>query len=245
MIRRPILSAIRSPIASAFERRSAAAASLPVLVQETDPIYTQGTGTTVSTLTFDQASTAGNTLIVHMSAPYFNTITFADSAGGIVTAGQWTRETNGDPLANTSVRLYTWVRRNCPAGITSVSITSNASPFNRRIYLKEVSGLDNVAPIQVFSAVAAASQVASAYAAPSAGFLSVLQQFSPSRTPVSASAGTDVRRLNFLSDNVTPYAGAVSEFTAHGSASGARNFDASWADGAATTGYFGVFIPAA
>lgn len=253
-------SPIRSPLSNAVRgvfdpsRGGAPAGPSVLMVQETDPIYFNGDGTTNSvTLAFDQASASGNTLIVHATMGYFDTVTITDSAGGTVAGGQWTVEIDsgafgtvgdGDPLANQSDRQYVWVRRNCPAGLTSVSV-AKAGNFTTRIYMREVSGLSSVAPIVRTNSRNVAAQSSIAIAVSGAGFMSSLVRTNPSRTPVSASAESVVRRLDFLSDNVTPYTGAVSEHTLHGISSGARSFDSSWADGTCTIGHHGIFIPAA
>lgn len=255
MIHSPIRSALKPPVASAIERRSAVVAGPSVsLVQETQPVYFNGDGTTPSvTMTFDQASASGNTLVVHATMGYWSTVTITDSAGGTVAGGQWTVEIDsaafgpvgdGDPLANSTDRQYAWVRRNCPSGLTAVTVAQGGN-FTTRIYMREVSGLSNVAPIVRTNSRNVASQTAIAISVPGAGFMSSLVRTSPSRTPVSASVGSDVRRLDFLSDNVTPYTGAVSEHTIHGLSTGARSFNSSWPDGACTIGHHGIFIPAA
>ena len=255
MIRSPISSALKAPIATAFDRRGGGVAGPSVgLVQETEPVYFNGDSTTSSVvLTFDQASASGNTLIVHATMSYWSTVTITDSAGGTVAGGQWSVEIDsaafgaagdGDPLANTADRQYVWVRRNCPAGLTNVTVAQGGN-FTTRVYLREVSGLSNVAPIVRTNSRNVASQSALTVSVSGAGFMSSLVRTNPSRTPVSASADSVVRRLNFLSDNVTPYTGAVSEHTLHGISTGARSFNSSWADGATTIGHHGIFIPAA
>lgn len=253
--------ALRRSIIKAFSRGlqsdhfgGAVAAVAPIIVQETNPVLWQDPGTNTASLTFAQATAVGNTLVVHCSHGYFNTLTLTDSAGGTVAGGQWTKEIDdvgfaipgdGDPLANQNERQHVWVRRNCPAGLTSVSLVTSTGTILGRINIREVSGLSNVAPIVRLSARNVTGQTAVAIAVPGAGFMSCLVRTSPSATPVSASAGSIVRRANFLTDNTTPYTGAVSEHSVHGVTASARDFNSSWPDGASTIGYHGVFIPAA
>jgi hypothetical protein len=246
-----------SPLSLALTRAgriSSAAGPNINLIQETNPVIWQDSGTNTASFTFPQATTAGTTLIVHCSHGYFNTLTLTDSGGGTVAGGQWTKEIDdvafatpgdGDPLANQNDRQHVWVRRNCPAGITNVSLVTSAGTILGRIYIREVSGLSNVAPIVRVSARNLATQTASSVSVSAAGFVSILVRTNPSATPVSASTGSVVRRVNFLTDNTTPYTGAVSEHTVHGISTGARTFDSSWPDGASSIGYHGVFIPAA
>lgn len=248
---KPVQSVIQYPIGV---RRKSGGGAAPVVIQETNPVIWQNPGNNTAVYAFPQPTAAGNTLIVHCSHGYFNTLTLTDSGGGTVAGGQWTKEIDdvgfdvpgdGDPLDNQNDRQHVWVRRNCPAGITGVNLVTSAGSILARTYLREVSGLNNMAPIVRLSARALAAQVAAAAAVPGAGFMSVLIRTSPSATPVSASAGSVVRRADFLTDNVSPYTGPVSEHTLHGISSGARSFNSSWPDGASLIGYHGVFIPAA
>jgi hypothetical protein len=252
-LRRSIIQALPRGLKADFFG-GAVGAVAPVIVQETNPVYWQNYGPTPADYTLPQATAAGNTLVMHIGVGYGHTLTIQDSEGGTVANGAWTREIieemftgvagNGDPLNDLGGRQHVFVRRNAPAGITSVSVT-NSSAVQVRTYFREVSGLSNEAPIVRVNARAVAGQNATAIAVPGAGFMSALIRTSPSRTPVSASPGSVIRRADFLSDNVSPYTSAVSEHTVHGISSGARSFDSSWADGASTIGYHGIFIPAA
>lgn len=221
------------------------------LIQQTTTIDFLGTAANTSEpYTFGQPSTAGSTLVLLATFGYWTSNTITDSAGGSVAGGQWTLEItddhsgsaspgSGDPLNTNADRQHVWVRRNAPAGITGVTFNST-SPIYVRPYLREVSGLSNVAAMTRVSAQAVASQTALAIAAPGAGFLAALVRQSPSVTPVSASAGSTVRRYD-----AGGYSGTVSEHALHGIATGARDFNSSWPDGPSTIGYHGIFIPAA
>ena len=240
----PIDVQLRAVYPSAWGAEKSATPTAPAvsLIQQTAIIDFRGSGAVgnyTAVLPFDSPSTEGSTLVVHASNGFFQTLTLADSAGGSVAGGQWTLETDGDPLGGNSGRQYTWVRRNAPAGLTSVTLTNSSEYFTARIYMAELSGLPYGSTIQMLSGVAIASQTALAVAAPGAGFLSVLVRQNPPVTPVSASAGSTVRRYD-----AGGYSGTVSEHWLHGIATGARSFNSSWPDGSVTVGYHGIFIPA-
>ena len=241
-----------SPLAQALRR---AAASPPLLVQETAPFARSDfNGTTTVSYTFPQASGAGNTLIFLGAVGYGNMLSISDSAGGTSGNGAWTIEVNntdfsqtpgdGDPLGTSNERQYVFVRRNAPAGITGVVFTCGSTTFaSMGVHFAEVSGLSNVAPIVRLNSKGVAGLSAMAIAVTGAGFMTALVRTNPSRTPVSASTGSVVRRQDLI--GMSPYTGAVMDHSIKGLSTGARSFNSSWPDGAATTGYHGVFIPAA
>lgn len=220
-------------------------ASGVVVLQENFPVGSGGgsAGTTTATLTLEQPSVSGSTLILGAST-YNGTYTVSDNLGGSSGGGEWVTAVN---FSHSGGSIYSWVRRNCPAGITSIQVVKNTNyPADQRLYVREVAGLSNVAAIEPLTATGLIAQNAASIAVSGAGFFSGVVRTSPSRTAESASAGSVVRRLDF-SDvaNTISYTGPTSEHTIHGIAGGARSFDSSWPDGSSDVGYGGVFIPAA